>query len=146
MRKANRQVSGFTLIELLIVLTLISILAVIAIPTYQRIDVRTKVSLGANFIKPLRFADDSEFITGGAWPKDGETSGIPHADTLPEYVESIVLSRVDESNIVTITYSIAALGDDNTLIFYTKIEGGVTTWQCDRGSVIDDFRPDGCKS
>ena len=136
---------GFTLFELLIVLTIISVLALIAIPIYQRIDVSTKVSLGISFVQPLRFADDNIFTAGGNWPTGGETAGIPHSNVLPEYIYSIVLARSNNSNSITITYDIQALDNDDTLIMYTVENDGMLEWKCDMGTVSNQFRPANCK-
>jgi len=141
----HRKRDGYTLFELLIVLTIISVLALIAIPIYQRIDVSTKVSLGITFVSPLRYADSVDFINGGNWPKGSETAGIPHNTVPPDYIQSIELARANSSDSITIVYSIRTLGNDNTLILYTMENGGQRVWKCDRGTVINKFRPTNCK-
>ena len=101
--------------------------------------------MGITFINPLRYADETEFINGGEWPTDGETGGIPHSRVRPHYIDSIMLSHLDGSNRFTITYNHPALGNDNTLVFYTATDGGVKNWHCDQGSIVEVFRPEACK-
>lgn len=142
----TRQQRGFSLIELIIVLTIISVIALVAIPLYQRYDVKVKIGVGINLIKPLRYATNDYYIDGGEWPQTtGETAGIPHSKTKPDYITSIELDRVGESNVITIIFDIPALGNNNTLIYYTKLTIGHVSWHCDRGTILNKFRPSACK-
>ena len=59
--RAGRQ-SGFTLIELMIVVTIIGVLASIAVPVYRDYTIRTRVSEAANIFAPVK-ADISLFYS-----------------------------------------------------------------------------------
>lgn len=138
---------GFTIIELMIVLALISILAIIAIPTYQRYSVRAQISEGINLIKPFRYAIYEYYTQEGGWPSDNASAGMNPPDSYQtKYIESIAITRHDNSANITIKYKIPALGDNDTLIFYTTLVNTRVRWHCDYGTVDDKFRPQSCQS
>jgi len=146
-QQAARGHRGFTIIELMGVLALISILVVIAIPLYQRYTIRTQVAEGIGLIKPLRYAIYEYYTQLGSWPPDNATAGVnPPADYATRYVESLTISQNATQANITIKYKIPALGDDDTLIFYTTLDNGHIRWHCDFGTLDDRFRPSACRS
>jgi type IV pilus assembly protein PilA len=59
---------GFTLIELMIVITIIGILAAIAIPAYQNYTIRAQVSEGITLADGVKVAMADYFSQYGTWP------------------------------------------------------------------------------
>ena len=98
----NRRQSGFTLIELMVVVTIIGILASVAIPAYQDYTIRAQVSEGMSLSAIARAAVAEEFLTEGLPPTDRADAGMSAdpADTSGRYV-----SGVDITNgVLTISY------------------------------------------
>lgn len=142
-----RHLLGFTIIELMGVLALISILALVAIPIYQRYTIRTQVAEGINIIKPFRYAVYEYYTQLGTWPADNATAGMNPPDSYEtKYVESITITPNDDSANIIIKYKMPALGDDDTLIFYTTLVNTHIRWHCDSGTLDDKFRPPSCRS
>jgi type IV pilus assembly protein PilA len=60
--------SGFTLIELMIVVTIIGILAAIAIPAYQDYTIRSQVTEGLSLAAQVQTDVADYFASNGSWP------------------------------------------------------------------------------
>jgi type IV pilus assembly protein PilA len=89
--------TGFTLIELMIVVTIIGILAAIALPAYESYVGRAQIAEGLTFAEQLKSAIQSYYQDAGAFPKDNQAAALPPADKLlGNYVQEI---RVEQGAI-----------------------------------------------
>ena len=68
----KRQNGGFTLIELLIVMTIIGILASIAVPSYQRSVIKAREAVLMEDLYQMRRAIDAYFADHGKYPESLE--------------------------------------------------------------------------
>lgn len=100
--RAKHAESGFTLIELMIVVTIIGILASIAIPAYQRYTIRAQVSEGLNLMDAMKTKVVEAFYNSGAAPADRVAIGLGSdpADTQGNYVIAVDI----EDGVITATY------------------------------------------
>jgi general secretion pathway protein G len=69
----KRQNGGFTLIELLIVMTIIGILASIAVPSYQRSVIKAREAVLMEDLYQMRRAIDAYFADHGKYPESLES-------------------------------------------------------------------------
>lgn len=92
----GRRVSGFTLIELMIVVTIVGLLAAIAIPAYQDYTTRAKVSEGMAIASSAQTTVAEAFQSGGsvgidaaadAWNTSGQSGNAPSS----KYVTAVAI-------------------------------------------------------
>ena len=66
---------GFSLFELLIAMSIVSILAVIAVPMYLNYDVRAKITEGLSFAQPIKSLVTDYYLSKDNWPDSNATAG-----------------------------------------------------------------------
>ena len=123
---------GFTLIELMIVITIIGILASLAVSAYQTYTVRAQVSEGLSFAGGAKVPVVDAYTNGGVAPANRAAAGMtPVAtDTRGSYVTSveIVNGRID----VTFGGPLAHQDIIGSALSLTPYEttGNTVVWRC----------------
>ncbi len=123
---------GFTLIELMIVITIIGILATLAVSAYQTYTVRAQISEGLNMAASAKVPIVDAYTQDGIAPANRTAAGMTAnaADTRGNYVSAvdIVDGRVD----VTFGGPLAhadIIGKSVSLTPY-ETAGNSVVWQC----------------
>ncbi|WP_272902024.1 pilin [Candidatus Reidiella endopervernicosa] len=167
-----RKGAGFTLIELMIVLTIISILMVIAIPAYLNYRVRSQISEGFMLVEPVRVGMTEFYTTYGRWPANNQEAGVSDLPALfvsgieGDYVQSVdiyqdVTDPDDLQSYILIFYSTAEMPElrsaFNLITFKPTAvaDGGSIEWDCrpsvsvgkfwNQYEVKQKYRPSRCR-
>jgi type IV pilus assembly protein PilA len=141
-----RAYRGYTVIELMVTLAVLSILLLIGIPTYQDYAIRAKISEGVVGVGRFKVAVVDSYLTTGLWPTSNSAAGVSSPTQYrTDYVDRVDVQNVPSGGSVQITFSLAELGSNNTLIFVPTFVGGSFAWSCDQGTLPVRYRPPVCR-
>lgn len=139
---------GFSLLELMISITIVSILAAIAIPSYQDYTVRAKVSEALNFFSVAKLAVSEYYVATGNLPENASQAGIASVTT--DYIADIDYTSDDASGdiIITLGTDIHASVDGKKINLRATVERGFLDWKCqpsDDNGLPSRFLPASCR-
>jgi len=80
-----RSNSGFTLIELMVAVTILSLLFLIAVPTYQRLQRKARAAAISNDLRVFAAAFQAHAHESGAWPSEVGPGVVPTGMTADEF-------------------------------------------------------------
>ena len=140
---------GFTLIELMIVVTIIGILAAIALPAYESYTTKSKITEGMRLSAPVMNAVAQMHATGLPSAGTNASFGVAPSSTISgNHVTSVL---VDNTGTVTVTFN--ALGGfipaGQQITLSPSFNGGSTSWQCSASNpavLANRLLPTHCRS
>lgn len=142
----NAKNYGFTLIELMLVISIIGILAAIAIPSYRDYIDESKAAEGPLLAKPVEVAVNNYYDRWGTLPADNTAAGLPSPASLRgEWVASIEVS----DGMICVKYSDASRLKDDRGHFVllpaisTNYPTGAILWIRNHEDIPEDYSVQG---
>ncbi len=152
MPNSTKRDKGFTLLELMIVVSIISLLAAIALPAYQSYTIRAKISEAMQFSAYAKTIMWESYFATGSMPSDSESiiTSIKNNMESSKYISQANYTKNTSDN-ASITITLINMGSDvsagnNTLILNFIAEAGNVTLDCTGGSLRKMYRPAPCRS
>jgi len=141
----TKHANGFTLIELMIVVTIIAILAAIAIPAYQDYAIRAQVSEGINLSTGAKTAVWDFFADKGRLPTANESAGLASETSIAgQYVSAVRVT----GGAITVFYDTTKANahvQTSAITLSPITGGGAIAWVC-KGSPMDKrYLPTACR-
>ena len=81
-RKAQRQEGGFTLIELMVVISIITVMATMALPSFRDRVIRAQVEEAFALGKVAMASVEEHYKVRGTFPGDNSRAGLPAAEKM----------------------------------------------------------------
>lgn len=140
-RDSSRQL-GFTLIELMLVVSIIGILAAVAIPSYQDYVIKSKLAEATELVNPVRQAVSQYYDRWGQFPKNNAAAGLPPANALRgKYVVEI---EVREGAIGLLLDRVTSGIDGKRLFFRPTVNTSNPTsaiyWIVNEGAPLNGYK------
>lgn len=132
---------GFTIIELMIVVTIIGILAAIAIPFYQNYLTRAKVSEAGMLTDPVKLKVTEYVLANGVFPGDNDAAGLdPPLQMGGKYVRSL---EVQAEGVVLLVFGDPVLSGQTVTLTPALSGTGHVLWDCVTSLPVN-LKPKGC--
>ena len=134
-----RRERGFTIIEVMIVVTILGMIAAVAIPLYQGYLARAMAAEALVVTHPAQLAVAEHFMRSGEWPVDNAALGLGAPEQLGgRFVRSVTVAGGD----VVATFGETILLGHTLTLAPSGGAAGVA-WTC-RTTLPPPLRPRGC--
>lgn len=129
----------------MITVAIIGILAILAIPAYQKYVIRAQISEGLAVSSGAKAAVSDFYANYGAWPKDNDEAGIAaEGSIIGNYTEHVKIT----DNVIEIKFGFKAhqnLKGETITLVATDYDGSIS-WSCaGDGNIADSELPRVCR-
>jgi type IV pilus assembly protein PilA len=146
----ERAQQGFTFFELMAVVSIIGILAAVALPAYQNYTLRARVAEALTLSEPIKKAISDYYDRWGAFPENNRQAALPAPDSfIGNYVGSITVSNGVIQIKLRNSRRLAGIGGKTLSLqpaFNPIYPTGPVSWVCENGGVPEGLSLAGKKA
>ena len=136
---------GFSLLELLIAMSILVVLASVALPAYSNYQIRAQATEFSLAVSPYKtMLSEWALLHPGSksWPSDGKNLGWQEHSG--EHVRQVLYRRAADPAIVAIVVSGEIAGNSMQLFYQGHLQTGRVSWQCTAKADTLKFLPKSC--
>lgn len=139
----NKQNHRRLLIKSMAAILLLALLGFLLLPFYQQYSQKTKIQDGLQLAIDTRNKITEFILKTNFWPNQNIDANLPKSIS-NDVIESITLG---ENGMFTVVVRASALGtiEPHDLVFTPKLLKDKIVWNCTKGSLDNEFRPESCK-
>ena len=144
--------TGFTLVELMIVITIISILAVLTIPMYQSYVIRAQIINAISDTETYKTYASYTYSQTGECPPQSELDLLSHTLSPTSYIQSISITAPDKNtcslNFLLKSNNTSLKIKNKSLVFTLKsnetLENDAIHWVCSASDIKQIYLRKNC--
>lgn len=141
---------GLTLLELIIVMFIISLLSMVALPAYQDYIVRVKVTEDLATVNDIRREIQLYHDINGRLPTTNTDLGLPanEKEITGVRLKKVRIQSNPEPSSIRVIFDKKALPElekKRTIIYVPTVVGHRIRWSCNKGNMLNRFRPTNCR-
>lgn len=142
---ATASQQGFSLLELLIAMSILVILASVAVPTYTDYQIRARATEFTMAVRPFKASMDEWALlhsSANAWPVSGDDIGW--SDFVGDHVSEVRYRRSSDPQIAAIVVSGDVDGNEIVMLLQGALETGRVRWRCTAQQASLKYLPRSC--
>jgi len=144
--------TGFTLVELMIIITIISILAVLTIPMYQSYVIRAQIINAISDTETYKTYASYTYSQTGECPPQSELNLLSNTLSPTSYIQSISITAPDKNtcslNFLLKSSNTSLKIKNKSLVFTLKsnenLENDAIHWVCSASDIKQIYLPKNC--
>lgn len=124
-----------------LMVAVMGILAAVAVPAYQDYTTRAKIQRSMPLVLDARNKVTAFVKQHKTYPDDNVLVG------LPEHIQDVAIEsiKLGDQGTLEVTYHIANLRENNSIVWTPLVRGTELVWTCQAGTMNDLFRPTECR-
>ena len=133
MTNVRQRSRGFTIVELMAVVSIISILTVLALAVYNDYTIRSKVAEGLSFASEAKTSVSEYYYNIGNMPTSNAQAGLVAAQDYAKFrfIERLEIRTAPVEGSIAVTFNLAgSLADGKEVWLVPATHSGIVYWEC----------------